>query len=217
VPRPDRGLGLSLRFANPRGRPLGRAGALILPWFLDERMYLFFDVESIGLHGEGFAVGWASYADDGSKQSEGYAACPPERARGDDEGRVWIAAHVVPGLPPPNRATPREVRDTFWQVWEAARTQGARLVCDVGWPVETSFLSACVADRPAERAWTGPYPLIDVSSVRLAAGLDPLHDESPRQPDEVPDHHPLPDVRRAARLFFEALRRTRGATGPSPA
>jgi len=42
---------------------------------------LSFDVESVGLHGQGFAVGWV-VLQDGQEVSSGYAACPIDAAKG---------------------------------------------------------------------------------------------------------------------------------------
>jgi hypothetical protein len=82
----------------------------------------------------------------------------------------------------------------------------------VPWPVEAHFLSECVADRPQEREWQGPYPLLDVASVRLAAGLDPLATVD-RLPSELPAHDPLADSRQSARLLVEALTLVRASVG----
>ena len=46
---------------------------------------LVFDVESIGLHGEGWAVGFVLLGHDGETLKEGYFACPQESALGSPE------------------------------------------------------------------------------------------------------------------------------------
>lgn len=167
--------------------------------------FVVFDVESDGLHGEGFAVGWAVVELDpvGGVPillADGIAVGPAPQSNG------WIRENVLPHLPTPTHADRRSVRDAFWQVWEHWREEGARLAADVAWPVEARFLAACVDDAPATRSWGGPYPLIDISSVRLAAGLDPLGEEV-RLPPELPAHNPLADARQSSRLLTEALRR----------
>ena len=89
-------------------------------------------------------------------------------------------------------------------MWLYEKALGARLVADCTWPVEARFLVACVMDDPEERRWEGPYPLLDVASVRLGAGLDPLA-SGKRLARELPEHHPMGDTRQSARLFLEAL------------
>lgn len=165
-------------------------------------IYMVFDVESIGLHGEGFAVGWVVVQQDGVELDWGRLACDPNAAAGAHEGRVWIANNVPTILPTHN--TPRAIRETFWGWWQAWKKRGAILAADVAWPVEARFLAACVDDDPETRSGQGPYPLVDISSVRLAAGFDPT-DAEPRQRDELPEHDPLADARQSARLLLIAL------------
>jgi hypothetical protein len=166
--------------------------------------YVVFDVESIGLHGEGWAVGLVVVNDDGEIIDPACFACPPEAAAGGEDGRQWVRNHV----PPLYTAyeTPREVRTAFWDRWRAYRGAGHVLVADCGWPVEARFLAACVDDDPESRAWQGPYPLHELASFMLAAGLDPLA-PSERLADE-PEHDPLGDARQSARLLRRALAAT---------
>lgn len=167
--------------------------------------YMVFDVESIGLHGEGFAVGWCVVDDAGKGIASAQYRCDPSKAQGADEDREWVMEHV------PNRGpigsfvgSPRQVRQMFWEAWEYAKKQGAVLVTDCGWPVEARFLAACVDDDPEARRWAGPYPLHDLASIRLAAGLDPLGTNE-RLPNELPEHDPQADAMQSARLLIEAL------------
>lgn len=168
--------------------------------------YMVFDVESIGLHGEAFAVGWFVIDDTGAELSCGAHACDPDEAAGSITDRAWVKANC-PSLAVTGNS-PFSVRQAFWNAWEEERAKGAELVADCAWPVEARFLAACVDDFPESRRWLGPYPLHDVASVRLAAGLDP-RDTTPRLPGEGPMHNPLADARQSARLFIEALNEVR--------
>ena len=96
------------------------------------------------------------------------------------------------------------MRDAFWRLWLGWKSNSVWLAADVCWPVEANFLRACIEDDPIRRTWEGPYPLIDIASVRLAAGFDPLGTE-PRRDDEMPARNPLADARQSARLLAEAL------------
>jgi hypothetical protein len=164
--------------------------------------FMVFDVESIGLHGEAFAVGYVVVNRLGAKMAEGTLACDPTQARGTDEDRAWVQENI-PALPP-TQMQPYGVRNHFWQRWLEWREQGAVLVADCAWPVEARFLAACVDDAKAERNWEGPCPLHDLASVLLALGRDPLATNE-RLPDELPAHHPLNDARQSARLLIDAL------------
>ena len=167
------------------------------------QLFMVFDVESVGLHGEGFSVGWVVIDRDGKRIASAQYACDP-RAPGSDEDKTWIAANVPYPGQGYNCRVPRHVREEFWRAWAYAKKQGAILVADCPWPVEANFLSACIADDPS-RKWDGPYPFIDVASVRMAAGFDPLA-TCERLPNELPVHDPLRDAMQSARLLVEALR-----------
>lgn len=165
--------------------------------------YLVFDVESVGLHGEGFAVGYVVVNDEGVCCEEGLLACSPDVCDGDLDSRQWIAEHIPPL--PTAYASAKEVRDAFWDTWVEWREKGAVLVADCAWPVEARFLCRCVDDDYKAREWGGPYPLHDLASVLVAKGRDPLA-ITKRQPDELPAHNPLCDARQSARQLLEALR-----------
>lgn len=167
------------------------------------KLYMVFDVESIGLHGEAFVVGYVVVASETGHELEAHrVACSPDAARGSAASREWIAANCPPI--PADATTPRVVRDCFWAAWQRWKASGAVLVSDCAWPVEARFLAACVDDDPATREWLGPYPLHDVASARLAKGFDPLA-TAERLPNELPQHDPLADARQSARLWLEVI------------
>lgn len=169
---------------------------------------LSFDVESIGLHGEGFAVGWVAI-EDGKEIASAFHACHPNRAEGTDSDREWVMLHVFPSLGPLTCYKPSDVRLVFWREWIEWRAKGFIAIADCGWPVETNFLSACIADHPGSE-WSGPYPFMDVSTALWMTGRDPLASYA-RLPNELPIHHPTCDARQSARLFLEA----RGNVNPN--
>ena len=175
--------------------------------------FMVFDVESIGLHGEGFAVAWEVVNRDGVLLGEGCLSCDPDLCKGTDESRLWIAENVPPlDVTSP---TPQHLRNTFWHEWRHWADKGAVLVADCAWPVEANFLSACIALNHAEREWQGPYPLHDLASVLLALGSDPLA-VTERMPDELPAHHPAMDARQSARQLVAALTATPTAGTSNP-
>jgi hypothetical protein len=167
--------------------------------------YMVFDVESNGLHGLGFAVGWVHLAyDDESGQfeiTEPEIAVAPTPAPTDP----WVIEHVLPALPPPTHLDIAGIRERFTTRHYQMSLQYARLAADVVWPVESNFLRYCHTENFP--GWRAPYPLIDIASVRLGAGLDPLGDEL-RLPVELPIHNPLADARQSARLLAQALSRS---------
>ncbi len=164
-------------------------------------LWMVFDVESVGLHGEGFAVGWIVM--DGSREVESYCChCDPAMAEGDEKGREWVAENIPP-LGGCSVVVPIHVRELFWNSWMRWKAKGAALAADCAWPVETRFLAACV-DDDSSRTWQGPYPLHDLASLMLAARMDPLGTND-RLPSELPAHDPLADARQSARLLLKAI------------
>lgn len=156
---------------------------------------LVFDVESVGLHGEGFAVGYVLLLG-GHVADEAWAYCAPSQARGTEAGRAWIREHCAwaekgmsaavrseHGLPSGTRLMdPRNVRDWFWARWAEQRLQGAELWADVAWPVEARFLGQCVEDVREE-------PDADAAFEDWAKG------RIPPTPREWEGPYPLLDVR----------------------
>lgn len=169
---------------------------------------LVFDVESVGLQGEGFAVGWVLLDKAGTEIDSGYAACPSDAAAGTAADRKWIEKNIVPHLPQPMLATPRQVRDYFWnEVWMPLKNRDSvvSVFSDCGFPVETNFLSACVQDDLKARGWDAPYPMHEIGTVLLLADLDPTAHYD-RLPNELPVHHPTADARQSARLLIQLWR-----------
>ena len=167
--------------------------------------YMVFDVESLGLHGSGFAAGWVVVDNEGKEHDSGLACTRISEAMCSRETWEWLQTNV-PAMPTTHESM-RGVRQAFWDAWQRWKANGAVLVADCAWPVEARFLAQCVDDVPASREWTGPYPLHDLASMLLAVGKDPLATYD-RLPGELPAHHPLNDARQSARLLIEALAST---------
>ena len=164
--------------------------------------FMVFDVESVGLHGEGFTVAWVVVNIDGEKLDEGCLSCNPTLCEGSAVSRKWIEDNI-PELEITS-PTKMHLRNTFWYEWIKWKEQGAILVADCIWPVETNFLSACINQNHSEREWQGPYPLVDLASILLALGEDPLA-ITIRKDDELTMHHPLMDARQSARQLIDCL------------
>jgi hypothetical protein len=167
-----------------------------------KELFFVFEVESIGLHGEGFAVGWVVVNRAGERLGEGCMSCDQVQCRGTAKSLAWVRENV-PALEVTS-PTWRHLLNTFWHEWRHWADRGAVMVDDCAWPVEANFLSACIRLNHDEREWQGPYPLHDLASVLLARGADPLA-VTFRQPDELPAHHPLHDARQSARQLIAAL------------
>lgn len=163
------------------------------------------DVESVGLHGEAFAVAWVLMDVTGRQLDADVLSCDPALARGSREGHTWVTENVPRFTP--NCTSPAQVRQRFWKVYEdwKERLGGqVRMWGECVWPVETSFLSACIEDNHPTREWFGPYPLYDIASLMVAHGMNPLTPVE-RLPGELPAHSPLADARQSARVLRDLL------------
>lgn len=164
--------------------------------------FMVFDVESVGLHGEGFAVGYVVVDKDTQGElNSGLFACPAKAVKkeglgNDEESLVWLEENI-PGIPT-NCTNARDVRNKFWAAWETWKAQVV-LVADCAWPVEARFLIDCIRDDPT-RKWNGPYPLVDLAGILIARGIDPTKSFD-RLPNELPAHNPLNDARQSARIL----------------
>lgn len=159
------------------------------------------DVESIGLHGEAFAVAAVGITADGVFAELCYS-CPPDTAAGTVDDRFWVAGNV-PRLQI-THANPKEMRQAFWEKLQVWKEEGSMLFADCTWPVEARFLCDCVSDDPLARNWEGPYPLMDLAPILWVNGINPLTPLA-RLSGEMPFHHPLTDARQSARLLLEVL------------
>lgn len=166
---------------------------------------MVFDVESVGLHGEAFAVAWVRADCRLNEVGWGALHIPIVQAEGDESSREWVRENVSIPAGSVECESPRVLRDTFWAAWTNARVGRVPLLAECLWPVEANFLSRCIADATWDRGWDGPYPFHDIASIRLTAGFDPLAAE-PRLEGELPAHDPLADARQSLRLLREAVR-----------
>ena len=165
------------------------------------RSFFVFDVESVGLHGEGFAVAGGVYLTNGAAQWEFCFCCPMELAEGMASDRYWVNQNV-PAMEITHR-DPRMLRMAFWDMWEKAKRDKSEMAAECLWPVEARFIRDCVSED-AQRLSSAPYPFHEISSVMFAAGMDPM-ETYPREPSEMPPHNPLADARQSARLLTMAL------------
>lgn len=169
-----------------------------------DQLFFVFDVESVGLHGEGFAVAGGIYDLDGTAVREFAYHCPINAACGNPEDRNWVTENVMVCPGSDSFRSPKEVRECFWAEWMKAKEKGALMFVECGWPVEAAFVEACITDDRTSRNWEGPYPMHEIATLMLAAGMDPMATYE-REPHELPAHEPLADARLSARLLATAF------------
>lgn len=159
---------------------------------------LMVDVESIGLHGEPFAIAFVA-TQNGSTLQEGCFSCPLESAHGDEAGRRWVKENCPPLII--THDNPEHMLNSFWEVFSNYKKHGFNVYADCGFPVETNMFAMMTRLHPS-RYFEGPYPLHEVATVLSLAGLNT--DDYPRQEGEE-CHHPLGDARYSTRMLITAL------------
>lgn len=165
--------------------------------------YFVFDVESIGLYGEGFAVAGGVFRE-GKPVEQFCFACDPSLAMGDSNDREWVKANV-PKMDY-TQIDPLGVRLNFWSYLNCIRERYGKeipIFAECLYPVEAKFFMDCIKDDPS-RKWDGPYPFHDIATMMLCAGLDPMITYE-RFTEEEPAHHPTGDARLSARLLYSAM------------
>lgn len=186
--------------------------------------YFSFDVESVGLFGRAFAVGWVIVNRAGMEFEEGYLSFAPHMCTTDPDD-AWVIKNVLPALPhvPDSEVDPAwrhvarapwvgcssdyEMWVRFWDAWTAAKKtyQGIVMVTDCPFPVEAGFLLNVVKEyRPQITMDASPYPIIDVASALVAVGRDPT-EAYERLDVELPVHNPVCDARQSVRILQECL------------
>lgn len=169
------------------------------PELAGAKKFFVFDVESVGLHGDGYAYGYVVVDADGNELASGREAVDPADVNGTTDGREWLRDNC-PSIAI-TKANISALRSQFVVDWVHWKVRGAVMVADCPWPVEARFLLAC------DMGFEGPYPLIDVGSVVLSAGGNPIG-EFDRLQSELPKHDPLCDARQSARVLVEHLKLT---------
>ncbi len=171
-----------------------------------DQTFFVFDVESIGLHGQAFAVAGGVYTTSGDTLREFTFAIPRDKANGMPEDREWVDAHV-PEIAPTHKKR-RSMCDAFWDEWMMAKRLAPKvqMAVECGWPVEARFLNECIDQCWMKRKWEGPYPLHEIATIMLSAGMDPMGTYE-RRANELPAHEPLADARLSARLLSDAIKK----------
>lgn len=163
-----------------------------------------YDVESVGLRGDPWAVAAVWLHADGSTSPLAVGWTRPTLAmahEGDTDpgAALAFAAPAVAALEaavhPGDCTTPAR---TLWDVWQAAKAAGVPLLCDCVWPVDTrAMLDAHdLAMREGAGVFDGPFPLLDVTSI-VGRTTGPIP-----APDGM--HDPRVDAAWSARRLYAA-------------
>jgi inhibitor of KinA sporulation pathway (predicted exonuclease) len=178
--------------------------------------FLVFDVESRGLYGDGFAVGWVVVDLDGKEYESGLLVSDWHIAKGLNQVQPdeWLKKNL-----PPMEITHKnldQLRFDFFKVLQRWLPNGREkdhqkvsgVWADWGYPVEAQFLFKCRSTAhwriDEDPSWLMPAPLQEVATVCLVSGLNA--NDFPRLQTELPEHNPLNDARHSARILITAIK-----------
>ena len=179
-------------------------------------IHFVFDVESVGLYGDPFAVGYVVVDDlDGRELDARSAWVRPGDVNGTHDDHAWVQKNIPFASFSEAHRLPRgeDLSNWFWRELHAWQEKGdIEVWADCAYPVETNFLALCVRQDPAWRQHQAPYPLHDIATLALACGYDPTS-TWPRNDDELPVHNPLADARQSARLLVKYIKKMKDMGG----
>lgn len=177
--------------------------------------HFVFDVESVGLYGEPFAVGYVVHDELGNEWAAKMRWVHPDGLMGMRYDHDWIKGNIPLHQYDVALLYPRleDLYNWFWGELRYWREEAdVHIWADCVYPVETNFLAACVRQETFMRYSDAPYPLYDIATIAMAVGYDPTQ-SWPRAVDELPAHHPLADARQSAHLLMNFIKELKNMGG----
>ena len=170
-----------------------------LPAVASDTKILSFDLESNGLHGQAFAVG-AVVVDMQGEVLDKFTARVEIVGELDD----WVAKNVIPFIEDMSisHKTYNDMCSDFWTWFVKAQELSDYVVVQNGYPVEYSFLLDCQNQDLNTRYWQHPFPILDITSMQIQAGLSPeeriVSEKNILKQNKLSKHHPLHDAQSTA-------------------
>lgn len=163
--------------------------------------HFFVDAETNGLYGEFLSVAALVTDPAGQEVERFYGAVLP---RQDKIHSKWVQEHVYPYLQNAETRYADEdaLLEAFWKFWLKHR-DNCICITDVGYPVESRLFTTCVKRNLIEREWLAPFPMLDLSTLLLANGIDPLVDRKKLSGLSLTMHDAMNDVRMMAKLWHQ--------------
>ena len=171
-----------------------------------DKKILFVDAETDGLYGHFLSVAGILCDSFGNETDSFYHRVDIKKNGVTDP---WVLENVIPVLSGGViEDTPEDLLESFWQWYRACGE--ADVIADVTFPVECRLFSECVLKDPDTRKFQGPYPLLDLSSMLYAKGMDPNADRrSLIDATNYQVHNALDDVRMSRDIWLKYIRNRR--------
>ena len=159
----------------------------------------FVDAESDGLYGAFLSVAAMVTDDAGAELDCFYASVNISCEQIHSE---WVKENVYPDLKNAEAFfdTEAELLDAFWSFWMKHREDSA-CIAYVQYPVECRLFTRCVMKNEMERAFLGPFPLYDLSTLLAARGFPFNPDMQALSGLNLRAHDAMNDVRMMAAVW----------------
>ncbi|TWS95561.1 hypothetical protein [Streptococcus sp. sy018] len=168
-------------------------------------MYRFIiDAETDGLYGQLLTLAVLISDTSGNVIEEFYAGLPHAL---DKVTNHWVKEHVLPYVNDYQAFDCKnDLLNAFWQLWLKYHNQETLCFVDVGIPVEASIWHQVIQLDVENRTFLAPFPIIDISSLLLAKGYNPLISRQELVPSFSGHlHNALDDVRLANAVLTKIL------------
>ena len=166
---------------------------------------VFLDVETDGLYGGFLSAPLIATDMQGNEIERAYYGIEKSKLNITEP---WVIEHVLPYMGEYEACeNEEELLHKAWTFWMKYQ-ETAYAVAYVGYPVECRFLEACVRMNVSEHAFQAPFPLLDLSSILLAKGYDPLLNLEELVTEDVAGnkHNPLYDVEMAVMAWKHLMK-----------
>ncbi len=156
----------------------------------------FVDAESDGLYGAFLSVAAMVTDENGAEIDSFYASVNISREQIESE---WVRENVYPDLKNAGTFfdTEEEMLEAFWSFWMEHRADSV-CIAYVQYPVECRLFTRCVMKNETERAFLGPFPLYDLSTLLVTKGLSFNPDMQALSGLNLKAHDAMNDVRMMA-------------------
>lgn len=136
---------------------------------------LFIDAETDGLYGSFLTVAIIVINKAGEEIDRAYYGIKKEAMVIQNS---WVRENVLPVLGDYKVCEDEtELLEKVWVYWRKYK-DNSYAIADVAYPVEYRLFEKCVKENLPKKQWEAPYPLLDLSSMLYAKGIDPLENRA---------------------------------------
>lgn len=135
---------------------------------------LFIDAEAYGLYGDFISVAMKLIdTSTGEELDKAYFGIAKEKLCIKEE---WVKDNVEKYLGDySEQKSENDLIESVWSFWDKYKST-SYVITDVGFPVESRLFIKCVENDKNNRLFEAPFPLLDLSSMLLSIGIEPLVD-----------------------------------------